>query len=255
MPSLELPRILWNDIGRLASLSASAAASGYPAKAAQNDNTFEFYQPTAVPATYRWDFGTATVFSGLGVAAHNLGSVGASVQVQYSHNDTDWLDASDVHTPQDDGAILLIFPPQFSRYARAYFTVAVPTVGVIKTGPVLSVSKGIPGQHAPLPLSRVTELRPSESEGGQWLGASVVRAGLRGSAQWQDLTSIWYRENFVPFVREARLRARPFFFAWQPTVAPEDVAYCMLDADVAPVFKPADRVDVSIRMRGVERVT
>lgn len=252
---LTLPRILYNNRARSASLAASSADTGFPAAAAQKDNTFEFWKPTAVPATWRVDLGSALLCNAGGIAAHNMGTMGCSVQWQYSTDDSAWNNASDVHAPTDDSEHLALFPQQTARYWRATFTNAIPTVGVIYIGPILSVSKGIANQFSPPNLSRVTEMKPNDADGGQWLGASVIRSGVRASAQWQNLTSAWYRANFDPFVVEARSRARPFFFAWMPSSFTSDVNYCRLDADVAPTFKPADAVDVSIRMSGVHRVT
>jgi len=252
---LTLPRILYNNRARSASLSASSAASGFPAAAAQKDNTFEFWKPTAVPATWRVDLGSALLCNAGGIAAHDMGTVGCSVQWQYSTDDAAWSNASDVHAPANNSEHLALFPQQTARYWRVNITNAIPTIGVIYLGPILAVANGIGGQFSPPNLARVTEMNPNDADGGQWLGASVVRSGVRSAAQWQNLTSAWYRANFDAFVVEARSRGRPFFFAWMPSAFVSDVNYCRLDADVAPVFKPGDAVDVSIRLSGVDRVT
>lgn len=228
---------------------ASTEATDFPAAAANNDDTFEFWKPTAVPATWRKDFGAAIDVNYCGIAAHNLAKVGASLQVQYSTNDSTWNNASDVHTPTDDSDILCLFPFQNARYWRVNITTAIPTIAHIRFGSVLTMQRGLYRGHSPITLSRETVIRPAISEGGQWLGRSILRGGFIGSAEWRNLTATWYRANFDPFVKEAR--SHPFFFAWRPYEFLSEIAYVWVNDDITPVNAgPRDFMSVGFQMRG-----
>lgn len=154
-------------------------------------------------------------------------------------------------TTPTDNPLLLLYPTNTSRHWRLHVSGATaPTVGHIRFGRALAFEHGIAGPHVPLDYARRVVVSPSRSEGGQWLGASVRRIGQRSDVQISGLTWDWWRTHGDPFVREARDRARPFFFAWNPARAPQDVAYCTLDADVDPAHRAGDLVDVTLSLSG-----
>lgn len=244
-------RILWNNLARRKDLEVSSEIVGFLGAAAQVDNTFEFWRSAAAPATWRVDLGEALAVDSLGIAAHDLGSVGATVRAQYSSDDSIWSNASDEATPVDDGEILLLFPSQTARFWRLVVDDMVddfPNIGVIHLGVSLVMQRGLYVGHSPINLRRETAVRPSVSEGGQWLGRNIVRSGLNGDASWDNLTALWYRQNFDPFV--ASSLEYPFFFAWRPKTFPAEVAFCQIEGDTAPSNQKAGYVSVGIRMKG-----
>lgn len=249
--SLKLARIGWHTHARSLLPTASTEAEGYPAIAARNDNTFEYWRPTAVPAWWRVDLGSATAVNYVGIAAHNLGTVGASIKVQYSSNDSSWSDASaaTADEPADDGEILFLFPVQTARYWRIYVDGVIPTVGVVYLGTILAMQRGIYAGHTPITLARQTVMRPSVSERGQLLGRTIIRSGLQASAEWDNITADWYRTYFDPFVASAR--QYPFFMAWRPSEFPAELAFGTVDADIAPRNSgPRNFMNVGFTMRG-----
>lgn len=228
---------------------ASTAAVDYPASAALNENTFEFWKPTAVPANWRKDFGAAIAVNYCGIAAHNLASVGASVKVQYSTDDAVWNDASGTHTPTDDSDTLMLFPVITARYWRILITTAIPTIAHIRFGEILAMPRGFYVGHSPLTMSRETVIRPAVSEGGQWLGRSILRSGYVGAVEWKNLSAWWYRQYFEPFVKEAR--SHPFFFAWRPYEFLSEISYVWCNEDIVPTNAgPRDFMSVGFQMRG-----
>jgi hypothetical protein len=128
---------------------------------------------------------------------------------------------------------MIFFATVSARYWRLKVVSTVqPILGVWYVGETLAMQRGLYGGHSPITLSRTTVVRATKSEGGQFLGRYIVRAGVRTSAQWSNLTASWYRENFDPFVEAAR--EYPFFFAWRPSQYPEEIGFCWMDGDVAP---------------------
>jgi len=236
--SLKHARIGYQTYARTLIPTASSEAEGFPAIAARNDDTYEYWRPTEVPAWWQVDLGEARSINYVGIAAHNIGSVGARVTVQHSSDGSTWDDANDASVapssvaPTTDGAMLFLFPAVSARYWRLYVEDVIPTIGVVFIGGILAMQRGFYVGHSPVTLSRQTVIRPTVSERGQWLGRSVIRSGLKTSVSWKNLTATWYRENFDPFVSSAR--SYPFFFAWRPSEFPAELAYASCDSDIAP---------------------
>src|SRR5690606_38472993 len=129
-----------------------------------------------VPAWWRVDLGTIRSINYEGIAAHNIGSVGARVTVQYSDDDSTWNDANNSAVapssspPTDDGEMLFLFPAVSARYWRIYVEDSIPTIGVVFIGSILAMPRGIYQGYTPITMARQTVIRPTISERGQWLG-------------------------------------------------------------------------------------
>lgn len=246
--SLTHARIGWQNLARGASIAASTTASGYTATGASLPDTYQFWQPTALPATWRADLGSAQAVDYCGVAAHDLATQGATLIVESSTNDSTWTERGRV-TPSDDSAIMVLFPSVSARYWRVQITGStMPTIGVIHFGAALAMTRPIFGGVTPSGLARVTTIRPNISEGGQWLGRSIERKGYQFSASWRHLAPSFVRGDFDTFVKAAR--SYPFFFAWRPSYV-GDCIYASADGDiVASNMGLRDFMEVSIDMTG-----
>lgn len=244
-PELTHARIGYESIAYGKTPTASSAASGYPAIAATYPTTYEYWQPTAVPATWAVD-------NAVPVACDFVGLVGdfngGTVAVQYSDDGSSW-------TTQVSGQItgrvtMFLFESVTARYWRIQVTNQIPSVSVVYIGKALAMQRRIYQGHSPLTLSRNTELTNNISEGGQYLGRSIVRQGVATDAAWSHLKADWYRSNFDPFVQSAR--TLPFFFAWRPSQFPQELGFVWTDGDVQPTNSgPKDYMSVSLNMRGI----
>lgn len=224
-------RIGYQTLTRGAVVTASSEVAGWPASATANPMTYERWRPTAVPAWVSYDAGAAVEVDYLGIASHNLGSSGATIVLQYSANGSSWSTVETVEVA-DDRTIMLLFAPVTARYWRLRVLDAVATVGVVYLGRVLEMQRGLYGGHSPGTLSRQTDIMPNRSEGGQFLGRSIIREGYATSYEWDNLTAAWYRKWFDPFVKSAR--KYPFFIAWYPLKFPDEVLYAWCTDDIRP---------------------
>lgn len=239
--SLDYPRILYHNLARDltdASVAVSSESSSGPADAPLSPDTYSFWMPTSLSATWRVDLGSAKVVDACGIAAHDLGTRECSVKVQYSHDDSAWLDATDTEVIEDDddSAVLLLFSPQNARYWRLVVAgvgspTAIPFLSVIYFGQALTMQRSIYGGHSPLTLSRETVMHRALSRGGHFLGQGIRRVGFTGSASFRHLTPDWVREELDLFIESAR--QFPYFFAWRPSYSAE-VAYCWTPEDIRP---------------------
>lgn len=227
---LSRARIGYRTITRNAAVTASSAAAGFPASAIRHALTYERWMPTVAPATLTIDAGAAVSADYVGIAAHTIGSTGATVTISYSENGTSWAQVLQV-TPANDNSIMALFEPVLARYWRLQID-RVAEIGVVYIGRALVMQRSMYGGHSPGTLSRQTEIEPSRSVTGQFLGRSIVRQGFATPYQWSNLTAAWYRANFDPFV-ESALR-NPFFIAWRPDRFPDEVLYAWCNDDISP---------------------
>jgi hypothetical protein len=241
-------RIGIDNIARSGTVDASSEAAGFPAISAANPLTYEFWKPTAFPAWWRVDAGAPVTVDYVGIAAHNLGTIGSTVEVQSSTDNSTWTTV-DSHTPTSDAPIMFLFAPVSARYWRITVT-GEAVIGAVYIGKVLEMQRAAFAGINPIDLSRRTVIRPNRSEGGQWLGRSVIREGSFTSVGFRHLTNAWYRANFDPFVEEAR--SYPFFFAWRPEGYPDSVGYVWTRGDIVPTTMGIkDFLEVGLDLEGL----
>lgn len=239
------PRIGWQSLAYGLTPTASTSAAGFPAVAATYPTTFEFWKPTAAPATWAVDLGSAKPVDYVGVVAD---LAGATVAIQWSADGTTWTTV-DTRTPTDRINVFL-FSEVAARYWRLSFTGALPSVAVVYFGKALTMPRMIYQGHTPLTLSRQTELSNNVSDGGQYLGRSIIRKGASTGFGFKNLKADWYRANFDQFVKAAR--TMPFFVAWRPVQFPTEMGFVWVDGDISPSNSgPRDYMSVDISVQGL----
>lgn len=232
-----------------ATVTGTTAEAAFPADAIKRQTTWERWKPTG---TTNEDLlitpATSQDANYIGIAAHTLGSSGATVALAYSVDNVTFTTIETL-SPADNSAIMILFTSVSAGYWRIRITSATsaPNIGVVYIGKTLDMDRPIYGGHSPINLSRQTVVRPTESEKGQWLGRSVIRYGLQTSYDWENLAAAWYRANFDPFVKAARFR--PFFIAWRPETFPQEVAFGWTSNDIQPKNSGTrDLMSVSVSM-------
>ena len=245
-PDLNHARIGYQNLAFGLTPTASSAAAGHPAIAATYPTTFEFWTPTALPATWTVDLGSARIVDYLGMVGDMNG---CTVALQSSTNNSTWT-TRETRTGLTNRINLFLISPITARYWRLSITVAIPRLAVAYIGQALAMQRKIYQGHTPLTLSRDTELSNNMSEGGQYLGRSIIRKGASTSADWKNLRAAWYRANFDPFVKSAR--EYPFFIGWRPEQYPSELGFVWTGGDIAPDNSgPRDFMSVGMSFRGL----
>jgi len=217
---------------RSGTATASSAQADFPADAPLNELTYEFWRPTALPATWTLDAGSSVSANYFGIAAHTLGTSANTVTIQGSSDDITYTDIDSI-TPSDNSPIMFLFAGVSYRYWRLSITGSIiPSIGVVYVGTALEMLRPCYGGLTPISLSRDTVIRPNRSEGGQWLGRSVIRSGSSMRVGYTNLDNNWVRTTFKEFIEDAVLY--PFFFAWRPDNYPDDVGYVWVADDIKP---------------------
>lgn len=224
------PRLGWRSVA--GTPTASSSATGYAATNAYGNRTDSFWQPTAMPAWWKLDAASAQNVSYVGIAGHDLGTRACTVLVQSSTDNSVWTTRLTI-VPTDDSAILGLFATVSAQYWRIYITGAVgnPTIAVIRFGEVTEFPR--PCIYAPslsFQRTRIVSYAANMTEGGQFVGRSVVRATLAPKMQVSHLSEAWITAEWDAFALYAE--TSPFFIADRPSEFPVSCAYGWTTADL-----------------------
>jgi hypothetical protein len=251
--SLKNPRIGYHTYTRdrtSANITVNSEAAAGPKDAPLRPSTYDYWLPTAVPATWVLDLGSAKPVNYIGIAAHTLGSSASDLFLSWSNDNITFIEYADQIFPTDDTPILALFPTRTARYVRIRVGTNPARIGVIHVGNILAMPRTIYGGHTPISLSRETVLTQTLSRGGAFLGQTYRRNGLRTSSSFKLLSAAWYRANFDPFVKEAR--KYPYFIGWRPSEFPAELAYGWTTDDIKPVnMGKRDYMQVSFETVGL----
>jgi hypothetical protein len=247
---LNHPRVCYQTWTRGITPTVSSTASGFYAGALANSLTNEYWSPSSSVATIQYDFGQSRSIDYVAVGAHTLGTTASTVVVAYSIDDITYTDLPDF-IAADNSAVVILFEAVDARYVRITITyaAAAPVVSVVYAGLSLAMQRAIYGGHSPVTLSRDTTAYSQVSASGQWLGRSTVRRGLKTSASFRHLTAAWCRSYLDPFAKSAR--NYPYFFGWNPSQFPAEVALCWSNSDITPTnMGIRDLMEVSFDING-----
>lgn len=208
---------------------ATSEAEGWPGVSVTNPFTYGGWRPEVSPASI--EFGSINKpVDFVGIAAHNLGSLGVSVAIKINGSTVG------VVNPQDDSSILYLFEERLASSFELEITYTgsdAPTVTVVSLGKRLTMPHTIYGEFTPPNLSPKFSLRPQLSEKGKILGRTAIRQAYTCQPKWDNLNPNWYRQYFHPFVLAAA--TIPFFFAWRPNDWREEVIYGQTSGNIEPV--------------------
>lgn len=218
---LTQPRIAGGAYG--GTVAVSTAATGYAGANALSGLTYTAWRPTAMPATWTLTFTSAAV-SYVGIAAHDCGTKGCTVNVQ-RWTGSAWATVATT-TPTDDSPILFLLTRRTAQTTfRVEFTGAnVPTVGVIWIGDVLEFPRKSRWTES-LPFNEATDasFATAISDGGHVLGRYVTRRAQPCSMTVDNLSETWAAAN-LPTLADW-LEDGPVFMADRPSVYPASVVF------------------------------
>lgn len=208
-------------------VTASTEADGFEASNAQNPMTDRWWRPTAVTATWALDFGESLPVSYIGIAAHDCGTVGATLNFQ-TWDGSDWVTRA-THTPADDSAIFVLLRRTNHEAARVEMTGAIGTIGVVYIGDVREFpQRSDYVGSVPFNETAQDETSVAVSDGGQWLDTFVTRRAGSASMSVQHISEDWNEAYLQPMLED--MKTRPVFIADRPGPYPQSVAYAYTTA-------------------------
>lgn len=200
-------------------------------------------------------FASAQSLNAVAIAAHNIGTIGATVRVQYSTNSgSTWIETEAGNiSPSDDQAILFYFDEVSADYWRIRVTNAGSNdveIGVAYWGTVMTIPRRFYQGYTPPITPTNVMLQSNVSQGGNLLGAAVTRKGSSASAAVQNVEPTFIRgTDFKGFMNHFN-DGNGSFWAWRPTKY-GDLFYCWRDGNtIAPTNSgPRDLMSFEMNMR------
>jgi hypothetical protein len=222
---LNVINVLYANVFSQSTVTYSSAAAGYPGANAQDEQTWNSWKPTAVPAYATVDLGAAVMCNCLGIAAHDLGTEDASVALQHSANGSSWTTIVAAYSPTDNEDIQVYFANTSARYWRVVIGDAVASIGVIKLGAALKFPCAPLEGHRPLHHSRKVTMLSNQSAGGNFLGNRPVKLGAETGVNIGMVDRDWAETDLADFETHFN-NGGAFFYCGSPSDTPKDMGYC-----------------------------
>ncbi len=238
-PVTSLPVICWDNI-LLESGTFASTGSGYAD--AFDWLTYDGWTTTATGGYIEFTASVAHAADYFAFAAHDLHLHAGSIQLEY-HDGSSWVQVATAAPGTLSPMVLLFDSVASNRWRVTVASTSAATIGVICVGPRLSMPHGSYVGHAPARLGRVDRLLVEKSQGGQFLGRSVIRTGASETLAFEYLPPQWVRDYWQEFVDHAV--EKPWFLLWNPERWPTEAAYCWTTGPIRtrnshPNFMSAD---------------
>lgn len=202
--------------------------------------------------------GNSELLDYVAIAKHNLGTISAIVSIEKCTNLANspqvWTEIFQQEVMTDDTPTIFRFTPTSPQGIRVRIQpdVDYPEIAVLYAGSLLLMERSVKVdvKHTPFPLGTLTKVVNGFSESGNFLGRTVVNTRKESTAQFDNITSSFYRDEFNDFIDASR--DTPFFFAWAPDDYPEDVGFAWTIADPIPELDTVtDRFGITLKMQGL----
>ena len=230
------------------SASFDATSSPETSAAIGTPSTWERWQPVLGDSqSITITFTSNQIVNYIGLAGYDL--IGATVLVQKSTGGN--FTTVEALTGFEAPSRMILLSEFTASKIRLVVTRTVPiNLGVVYVGDVLALQRATRGGVTPAPLNQMTSYNTEFSAAGQILGRVINSEGVETKVNLKNLTDDWYRSEFQPFVKVARIT--PFFYLWNPRDYPDDCIYGVSSKDIAPTLQGGKKfMDVSFNIEGV----
>lgn len=222
----ERPLILFRSIMPDAIVTPSTETADGSAQNALSATTFDFWTPSAVPAFMDVDAAADEVCDCLCIAAHNLGTLNGTVELQQETAPDTYATVAGPISPETDDPIILAFDEVDTDGWRIVVTADSPfSIGVIMLGQSLNMLGGVVPDYTPMPQAKNITLQTNKSLNGHYLGSRIAKNEISNRVNFMAQRSDWFEANMPEFVEHFD-QGGTFFFAAAPTKLPDDAAYC-----------------------------
>lgn len=229
------PRVLWNSATRRGTISASSEAAGFAAVNALSPYEYSYWQATSTAAqTLTLTLSPAETINAIGISQHNLGSTGATVQVQIDTGGG-FASVGPAVAPTTDAEIVILLADRSATGVRLSISggSAAPRIAVFYACQALEFPQRVyVDQGAPANMSRRTQFRTNETIAGKWSGRSIKRQRNQVDVPLMHISESWILANADPFFADAR--SYPYFLCPRPAGYPQDVQYKWMSSDIVP---------------------
>jgi len=229
---------------------ASTTAAGYNVLNLREARPYNFWKPTAMPATVTVDCASSKSADYLAVYGHDLFTQGCTIEIRKS---TDNFAANDVlvatHTPADNKPILVLFTSTSSRYWRIrVLTGTAPTIAIAMFGVRLEIPAGVREGFDPIGRNSVGQYNRSVK--GYALGKVINYQEWKENLRFELVSWTWVRTTWSA-AWDAWLQSEPWLFAWHPDTYPKETYLVGADGPYSTPHKAGSLCDLDVAVTGV----
>jgi hypothetical protein len=254
------PFVAWENLGADATLSGTSPETGGDRANAVSGSTYDKFRAVedGGAVVLAFDLGAAAVVGFAALAAHNLGTLGATVQVMYSDDGVTYTDAGAGAVAATDNKPIvfrLAWGATARRYWRFYITGldtdAQVGIGAAFLGKEIIFPRRMYQGFSPVLTPTEVQLQSNVSVGGELLGSSVISRGATLAVDLTYIPASFVRSDDWLAFQAAFGEGQPFFFGWRPDKYAQDVYYCARsDAVIRPSNTgPLDLMGISFSAR------
>lgn len=183
------------------------------------------------------EIGGGNLVDYIGIAKHNLGSTGTEINIQaliVGEGVNEWVTIFDGQLLGSDKPSMLRFQELYPSKIRVVLkpNSGIPRVAVLYIGKATVMIRGMLQDVIPIKYADITEVATGRAENGDFIGRIITDQTKEVSYSFDGVPYDWFDEEMGPF-SEASM-TRPFFFAWLPTLFPNEIGYGWLNSDLNP---------------------
>lgn len=237
-------------------VSVTSEAADYPKENAYDWILSDWWKAAAAGTVYfTIDAGSAVDWDSWGIAGHDLHDNSGTIKPQYSSDNfsVDINDFDTVQTPTDGDPIFRKVTSRNAQYFRFEInsTSFASVIGMLFAGQALALLDDIRGKFTPPRMARNNTLYSNKTDGGAFIGRSVIREGFRFNLSQDFLTRSWMDSNWDSLIDH--LETKPCFLSWNYENYPLDAIFCWLKSNTAPVpsYKNPLFIGVTFNFEGV----
>ena len=227
------PFVAWENIGAGGTLGGTAVLTDGDRANAFSGSTYDYWLPDVAGTTaYLSTQITSQTIGFVGIAAHNLADLSATVAIENSADGSTWADAgAGDHVPASNDPIAFRLP--ISGNSAPYWRIAVTGltasdplyIGVAFFGTELVFPRRFYQGFAPALGATEVQLQSSVSEGGNLVGSSVIRQGQTLQAELGNIAPTFIRGTDFRGFMDHYNAGKPSFFGWRPEKYSGDLHY------------------------------
>jgi hypothetical protein len=222
-----------NHLETASSVVATTEDADFPVANVYDWLTFDFFKPTGtgttnIDATFAEPV-TADYFAYYNQDLFNLSGI---IKLQY-WDGLAYQNCFAAISPADNSPQMKVFAAKTSDKWRVVVTCSsVFSLGCVSFGTHLALQYGMYLGWTPPVLARDTQLVTSRSDGGAFLGRSVIAKGIKTDLILQYATDLWTRTYWTPLIKH--IEQKPFFFMPNVEDYPTEAAYCWVEEAIPP---------------------
>lgn len=222
---LDKINVLYNNVFEDGTVTWANQVTGSEALNVLDDESTSWWTQSSVPSWVKVALPAVDTVNCLGIASHDMGTSGASFELQHSPDGVTWTSIYGPESPTNDDDIIVYFDDVTDDYFRVIIDDAVCNIGVIKLGSRLAFPVAPMSGHKPLHHSRSVTLLSNQTVGGQLRANRPVKMGAGTTVNCGLVDRSFTEGALLPF-EDAYNNGRAFFYCGAPSVIPKDMGYC-----------------------------